>query len=93
LILVGLTYPRLLLRQISSSLGEGGWTAAALLAQGNGAKVTIATKLRHGDANTMMAEGGIQIADQPGKDSPYYHYLDTIGEDISQMFQSWSTPL
>ena len=27
----------------------------------------------------MMAEGGIQGASQPGKDSPYYHYLDTIG--------------
>jgi succinate dehydrogenase/fumarate reductase flavoprotein subunit len=41
--------------------------------------VIIATKLRHGDANTMMAEGGIQVSDQPGKDSPYYHYMDTIG--------------
>jgi succinate dehydrogenase/fumarate reductase flavoprotein subunit len=59
--------------------GGGAGTAAALLAQENGAKVTIATKLRHGDANTMMAEGGIQVASQPGKDSPYYHYLDTIG--------------
>ncbi len=59
--------------------GGGAGTAAALLAQENGARVTIATKLRHGDANTMMAEGGIQVSDQPGKDSPYYHYLDTIG--------------
>jgi succinate dehydrogenase/fumarate reductase flavoprotein subunit len=59
--------------------GGGAGTAAALLAQESGAKVIIATKLRHGDANTMMAEGGIQVADQPGKDSPYYHYLDTIG--------------
>jgi succinate dehydrogenase/fumarate reductase flavoprotein subunit len=58
--------------------GGGAGTAAALLAQENGAKVIIATKLRHGDANTMMAEGGIQVASQPGKDSPYYHYLDTI---------------
>jgi len=41
-------------------------------------KVIIATKLRHGDANTMMAEGGIQGATQEG-DSPFYHYLDTIG--------------
>jgi succinate dehydrogenase/fumarate reductase flavoprotein subunit len=41
--------------------------------------VIIATKLRHGDANTMMAEGGIQVADQPGKDPPYYHYLDAMG--------------
>ena len=59
--------------------GGGAGTSAALLAQENGAKVVIATKLRHGDANTMMAEGGIQVADQAGKDSPYYHYLDTIG--------------
>ncbi len=59
--------------------GGGAGTAAALLAQENGVKVTIATKLRHGDANTMMAEGGIQVASQPGKDSPYYHYLDTMG--------------
>ncbi|MGZ3495185.1 MAG: FAD-binding protein [Thermodesulfobacteriota bacterium] len=59
--------------------GGGAGTSAALLAQENGAKVIIATKLRHGDANTMMAEGGIQVSDQPGKDSPYYHYLDTIG--------------
>ena len=42
-------------------LGAGGaGTSAALLAQENGAKVTLVTKLRHGDANTMMAEGGIQ---------------------------------
>ncbi|MGD0626797.1 MAG: FAD-binding protein, partial [Thermodesulfobacteriota bacterium] len=59
--------------------GGGAGTAAALLAQEHGARVIIATKLRHGDANTMMAEGGIQAATQPGKDSPYYHYLDTIG--------------
>jgi succinate dehydrogenase/fumarate reductase flavoprotein subunit len=59
--------------------GGGAGTAAALLAQENGAKVTIATKLRHGDANTMMAEGGIQAVSEPGKDSPYYHYLDTLG--------------
>jgi succinate dehydrogenase/fumarate reductase flavoprotein subunit len=59
--------------------GGGAGTSAALLAQEHGARVVIATKLRHGDANTMMAEGGIQVADQGGKDSPYYHYLDTIG--------------
>jgi succinate dehydrogenase/fumarate reductase flavoprotein subunit len=59
--------------------GGGAGTAAAILAQEHGAKVIIATKLRHGDANTMMAEGGIQAVSQPGKDSPYYHYLDTLG--------------
>ncbi len=59
--------------------GGGAGTAAALLAQENGAKVIIATKLRHGDANTMMAEGGIQAATKGHKDSPYFHYLDVMG--------------
>jgi len=59
--------------------GGGAGTAAALTAQENGAKVLIATKLRHGDANTMMAEGGIQAASKGEKDSPYYHYLDVLG--------------
>lgn len=59
--------------------GGGAGTAAALLAQQQGVKVTIATKLRHGDANTMMAEGGIQAAAKGHKDSPYYHYLDVLG--------------
>jgi succinate dehydrogenase / fumarate reductase flavoprotein subunit/L-aspartate oxidase len=59
--------------------GGGAGTAAALLAQEQGARVIIATKLRHGDANTMMAEGGIQAATKAWKDSPYYHYLDVIG--------------
>jgi succinate dehydrogenase / fumarate reductase flavoprotein subunit/L-aspartate oxidase len=59
--------------------GGGAGTAAALTAQENGAKVLIATKLRHGDANTMMAEGGIQAATKGTKDSPYYHYLDVLG--------------
>jgi len=59
--------------------GGGAGTSAALLAQANGAKVIIATKLRHGDANTMMAEGGIQAATKGHKDSPYYHYLDVMG--------------
>lgn len=59
--------------------GGGAGTAAALLAQEQGAKVLIATKLRHGDANTMMAEGGIQAATKGHKDSPYFHYLDVMG--------------
>ncbi len=59
--------------------GGGAATSAALLAQENGAKVIMATKLRHGDANTMMAEGGIQAADKLWKDSPAYHYIDTLG--------------
>ena len=59
--------------------GGGAGTSAAILAQAKGAKVIIATKLRHGDANTMMAEGGIQAATKGHKDSPYYHYLDVMG--------------
>jgi len=59
--------------------GGGAGTAAALAAQEKGAQVLIATKLRHGDANTMMAEGGIQAATRETKDSPYYHYLDVLG--------------
>lgn len=59
--------------------GGGAGTAAALLAEEKGTQVIIATKLRHGDANTMMAEGGIQAATKSWKDSPYYHYLDVIG--------------
>jgi succinate dehydrogenase/fumarate reductase flavoprotein subunit len=59
--------------------GGGAGTAAALRAAENGVAVTVATKLRHGDANTMMAEGGIQAVSQPKKDSPYFHYLDTMG--------------
>jgi succinate dehydrogenase/fumarate reductase flavoprotein subunit len=59
--------------------GGGAGSSAALLAYQNGAKVLIATKLRLGDANTMMAEGGIQAATKSEKDSPYYHYLDAMG--------------
>jgi len=61
--------------------GGGAGTAAALWAYYNGVKpenILIATKLRHGDANTMMAQGGIQAADKPN-DSPAIHYLDVIG--------------
>jgi succinate dehydrogenase / fumarate reductase flavoprotein subunit len=58
--------------------GGGAGASAALLAQENGARVTLVTKLRFGDANTMMAQGGIQAADRP-EDSPAIHYLDVIG--------------
>ena len=59
--------------------GGGAGTAAAMLAEQNGARIVLATKLRHGDANTMMAEGGIQAATKTEKDSPGVHYLDTVG--------------
>lgn len=58
--------------------GGGAGTAAALAAQEDGAGVLLATKLRHGDSNTVMAEGGIQAADQE-PDSPVYHFLDVMG--------------
>ena len=58
--------------------GGGAGASAALLAQENGARVTLVTKLRFGDANTMMAQGGIQAADRP-EDNPAIHYLDVIG--------------
>src|SRR4030042_387131 len=58
--------------------GGGGGASAALFAAERGAKTLIATKLRFGDSNTIMAEGGIQAA--VGKfDSPALHYLDTMG--------------
>lgn len=58
--------------------GGGAGSCAALVAQENGAKVLMVTKLRHGDANTMMAEGGIQAADKEN-DSPVLHFLDAFG--------------
>lgn len=58
--------------------GGGAGASAALMAQESGARVTLVTKLRFGDANTMMAQGGIQAADRQD-DSPAIHYLDVIG--------------
>jgi succinate dehydrogenase/fumarate reductase flavoprotein subunit len=56
----------------------GAGASAAILAQENGAKVLIATKLRLGDANTVGAQAGTQAADR-ANDSPAQHYLDTMG--------------
>lgn len=58
--------------------GGGAGSSAAIEAHQAGAKVMIVTKLRLGDANTMMAEGGIQAADKEN-DSPAQHYLDAMG--------------
>lgn len=58
--------------------GGGAGCSAAIEASEAGANVMIVTKLRIGDANTMMAEGGIQAADKPN-DSPERHYLDAFG--------------
>ncbi|MDD6883293.1 MAG: FAD-dependent oxidoreductase [Eubacteriales bacterium] len=58
--------------------GGGAGSSAAIEAHNAGANVMIVTKLRIGDANTMMAEGGIQAADKEN-DSPAQHYLDVMG--------------
>ena len=61
--------------------GGGAGTVAALFAYESGVpldKILIVTKLRHGDANSMMAQGGIQAADR-SEDSPSLHYLDIYG--------------
>jgi succinate dehydrogenase / fumarate reductase flavoprotein subunit/L-aspartate oxidase len=57
--------------------GGGAGSAAALHAHAAGAKVILATKLRLGDSNTVMAQGGMQIA-VTAEDSPVTHYLDTL---------------
>ena len=58
--------------------GGGAGASCAIEAHNAGADVMIVTKLRIGDANTMMAEGGIQAADKEN-DSPVQHYLDAFG--------------
>ena len=58
--------------------GGGAGSSAAIEAHQAGAKTMIVTKLRIGDANTMMAEGGIQAADKEN-DSPAIHFVDAFG--------------
>ena len=57
--------------------GGGAGCAAALAAAERGARVLLATKLRLGDSNTVMAEGGIQAAIEPG-DTAQQHMQDTL---------------
>jgi succinate dehydrogenase / fumarate reductase flavoprotein subunit len=63
-------------------IGAGGaGLSAAIIAHENGIapdKILIIQKLRLGDANSKMSQGGIQAADAPN-DSPTIHYLDVIG--------------
>jgi len=63
-------------------IGAGGaGMSAGLLAQENGIPadgILMVQKLRLGDANSKMAQGGIQAADK-ADDSPTLHYLDIIG--------------
>ncbi len=61
--------------------GGGAGTVAALWAIREGIEpenMLIATKLRHGDSNSMMAQGGMQAADKE-VDSPIIHFLDAMG--------------
>ncbi|MBH0200685.1 MAG: FAD-binding protein, partial [Nitrospira sp.] len=57
--------------------GGGAGCAAALHAHGAGAKTILATKLRLGDSNSVMAQGGMQISVAP-EDSPVTHFIDTL---------------
>ena len=60
-------------------IGSGGaGLTAALFSHDAGAEVLVATKLRLGDSNTIMAEGGVNAAISPD-DSPVIHYIDTMG--------------
>ncbi len=58
--------------------GGGAGCAAAIIAMQKGASSIISTKLRIGDANSMMSQGGMQAAVTP-QDSPTRHYLDAMG--------------
>lgn len=58
--------------------GGGGGATAAMFAREYGADVLLATKLRFGDSNTIMAEGGINACVSQG-DSPMRYYIDTMG--------------
>jgi len=64
--------------------GGGAGCAAALTAAREGARVLLATKLRLGDSNTVMAEGGIQ-ASIDKDDTPQRHFDDTVrgGHDLA----------
>ena len=66
----------------------GGGLSAALTISETGTDVIIATKLRMGDSNTIMAEGGIGAATTP-EDSPLIHYVDTLvggrGKNIPEL--------
>ena len=41
-------------------------------------RILLTNKLRHGDSNSIMAQGGTQAADRPS-DSPIIHYIDAMG--------------
>ncbi len=57
--------------------GGGAGACAALAAHDAGAETLLATKLRIGDSNTIMAEGGMQAAVGAG-DDPGRHFADAL---------------
>ena len=57
--------------------GGGAGVCVALAAADAGADVLLATKLRLGDSNTIMAEGGMQAAIGDG-DDPGRHFADAL---------------
>jgi succinate dehydrogenase / fumarate reductase flavoprotein subunit len=61
--------------------GGGAGMTAALWAIHEGllpANILLVQKLRLGDSNSVMSQGGVQFADKP-YDSPVIHYLDALG--------------
>jgi succinate dehydrogenase/fumarate reductase flavoprotein subunit len=61
--------------------GGGAGMTAALWAIHEGlhpASILLVQKLRLGDSNSVMSQGGVQIADKL-YDSPVIHYLDALG--------------
>ncbi len=61
--------------------GGGAGLVAALWACYSGIKpedILIVQKLRLGDSNSIMSQGGVQAATKPN-DSPLIHYLDVLG--------------
>jgi succinate dehydrogenase / fumarate reductase flavoprotein subunit len=67
-----------MMKSVEFSIGGGGGRTAALFAHQRGADVLLTTKLRFGDSNTIMAEGGINACVSPG-DSPVRYFIDTMG--------------
>jgi len=56
-------------------------TSAAIMANESGVppkNILLVNKLRHGDSNSVMAEGGTQASDRPN-DTPVIHFIDTMG--------------
>lgn len=76
--------------------GGGAGSSAAIEAHNGGANVMIVTKLRIGDANTMMAEGGIQAATSRTILLPYTTLTPSAADILPQSRScsaSWSPRL